>query len=238
MSQPRNNKSHKQDNISHEGETQEIARRIAFARRLRFRIDEMGLKDADIARLSGLRTSALSRYKNGQSFPSSEQLFPLSDALGVDPRWLISGEESRGAAALTAADQADFEWVPRFDLRDVRDDGKGDRIDETPIRKDWLAQRLGTSSELWLTAILSDYPALDLAEGDLVFCREAEPQELLNGQLILWRINQGIIVARYSVASGAGQITMDGDNVVTAREVSPEQYVPIARILGKFMQRF
>lgn len=178
----------------------------------------------------------MSSYLKGRSFPNSEQLFPLCDVVKADARWLISG--AGRIHALSDAAEADFEWVPRFDLREIRDDGKGERIDETPMRKDWLTQRLGTSSELWLTAILSDYPALDLAEGDLVFCREAEPQELLNGQLILWRINQGIIVARYSVAAGAGQITMDGDNVVTAREVSPEQYVPIARILGKFMQRF
>lgn len=170
----------------------------------------------------------------------AEAAVAIARALGVSVDWLLTGEDRTEPArsTLLPTEQADFEWVPRFDLRDVRDDGKGERVDETPMRKDWLTQRLGTSSELWLTAILSDYPALDLAEGDLVFCREAEPQELLNGQLILWRINQGIIVARYSVAAGAGQITMDGDNVVTAREVSPEQYVPIARILGKFMQRF
>ena len=39
--------------------------------------------------------SAVSRYRNGESFPDAKYVFVLADVLKVSPRWLITGEGPR-----------------------------------------------------------------------------------------------------------------------------------------------
>lgn len=67
----------------------------------------------------------------------------------------------------------------------------------------------------------------------MVFCREIEPVELIDGYVCIFRINQGLKVARYSVRPRE----MVDEDVVTSSEVSEDQFVPVARILGKLLQR-
>ena len=180
-------------------------------------------------------TSSLSRYRKGEGVPKSDHLFPLADALGVDPRWLVSGVQS--PSHLVSADDAEWENLPFFDLRDITDTGKGPALSWTPFRKDWLNRALGTASELYLVQLLSDYHSRlgdrDLREGDLVFCQECEPIDLVDGYVVIWRRDQGIKVARYSLRSRE-RIEED---VITPSEVGDDQFVPVARILGKYLQR-
>jgi len=155
-----------------------------------------------------------------------------------------------GGSAITRAirslvqdvDETDFDMVPRFDLRELGDEGKGAPLERIPLRKDWLHRMLGTSSELWLTTLLSDYPPKGLEEGDLVFCREIEAQELTEGNICLFRINGGIVIARYSFlrpVEFAQGIPVHDNYVVTPTQIGAldDMYVPIARILGKWVQR-
>lgn len=237
MSVSRKSLSSITDDISTKADGQADAAKVAFGLRLRAKIDEIGLKDAEVARQSGISTSALSSYTKGRSFPNSEQLFPLCDVLKVEPRWLISGVSKPQTFAVATADDAEWEQVPFFDLREITDTGKGEPASRTPFRKDWLNRNLGTSSELYLVRLLSDYRSRngdrDLREGDLVFCRECEPSDLVDGYVVIWRREHGLKVARYSLRS---RETADED-VITPEEVSDDQFVPVARILGKFLQR-
>ena len=177
----------------------------------------------------------MSSYIKGRSFPNSEQLIPLCDVLNVEPRWLISGVEQPRAAV--PVEEADWEDVPLFDLRNVTDTGKGDPVSWTPFRKDWLNRTLGTSFDLYLVRLLSDYRSRlgdrDLHEGDLVFVREITPAELTDGHVVIWRRDGGLKVARYSLQPRDRE---DGD-VIYSGEVSDDQFVPICRIYGKFLQR-
>lgn len=210
---------------------------MEFAARLRAAITSVGWKDAEVARRANMSTSALSRYTNGQSFPNSEQLFPLCDALSIDPRWLINGTVPPRASALADAQDAEWESVPFFDLREMSDTGKGEPQSWTPFRKDWLNRTLGTSFDLYLVRLLSDYRSRtgdrDLLEGDLVFCREIEPVELVDGYVCIFRRDQGLKVARYSLRPAE---RVDED-VITSAEIGDDLFVPVARILGKFLQR-
>lgn len=179
----------------------------------------------------------MSGYWNGERLCGSDKLFALSDALRVNARWLISGEGARTGGDLLAVEDADWEQVPFFDLREITDTGKGAAVSRTPFRKDWLNRNLGTASELYLVRLLSDYRSRngdrDLREGDLVFCRECEPSDLVDGYVVIWRREHGLKVARYSLRS---RETADED-VITPEEVSDDQFIPVARILGKFLQR-
>jgi len=160
----------------------------------------------------------------------------MAEVLATNVDYLLSG---RRIASTAVANVEDAEWedVPFFDLRNVTDTGKGEPQSWTPFRKDWLNRTLGTSFDLYLVRLLSDYHSRtgdrDLSEGDLVFVREITPAELADGHVVIWRREGGLKVARYSLQ----QRDRDEGDVIYPGEVSDDQFVPICRIYGKFLQR-
>ena len=54
--------------------------------------DEKGMKDADVARATGLHPSVISDWRRGKSTPKSDKLRKIADALGVSVDTLITGE--------------------------------------------------------------------------------------------------------------------------------------------------
>jgi transcriptional regulator with XRE-family HTH domain len=206
-----------------------------FSTRYIARVDDLGITDAEISRKTGIPTSSLSRYRKGTSVPKAEHLFPLSDILQSDPRWLVSGVENR--RAMVAVEDAEWEDIPLFDLRNVTDTGKGEPQAWTPVRKDWLNHALGTSFDLYLVRLLSGYHSRlgdrDLHEGDMVFVREITPGELADGHVVIWRRDGGLKVARYSLRPRERV----EEDVISPHEVSDDQFVPICRIYGKMLQK-
>lgn len=213
----------------------------SFKDRLLQAVTEKGWKSVDLARESGVPGKRISDYLKGPKVPSAEYLFPIADALGVSAEWLALGRiANRAGLGLLSVDDAEWVWVPRFDLREIRDEGKAPAVDTTPFRKDWLTSTLGTAAELWLAAMLTEYEPRGLAEGDLVFCREIEPVELLHGHLCFFRLGQGIIVGRYALRPDPSMVKA-GDNLVAPEDIGTDEgkFIPIARILGKLgVQRF
>ncbi len=120
-------------------------------------------------------------YWGGKRLCGSDKLFALSDALRVDARWLVDGVGVQARGGLIDAADADWVNLPRYDLRQLTDTGKGEPVESVPFRRDWLSNKLLTSSGLWLTELPSDYEALDLSEGDAVICSDIaagmRPQE-------------------------------------------------------------
>lgn len=51
--------------------------------------DEKGLKDYDVAKLSGVATATISNWKNGHYTPKIPKLRKIADALGVTVDELI-----------------------------------------------------------------------------------------------------------------------------------------------------
>lgn len=143
---------------------------------------EEALAGRDMAwlhRKTGIPTSTLWEYGRGK-FPKADKAVDIAEALGTTVEWLFGQREAR-PNALVSVDNADWVSLPRFDLRQLSDSGKGDPVEAVPFRRDWLNRRLLTSSGLWLTELPSDYDALDLAEGDAVICSDivagAGPEE-------------------------------------------------------------
>lgn len=64
-----------------------------FCDRLDITMAERSLNGADLARITGLTPTAISRYRQGR-VPAAEELLRLSDALGVDMKWLLTGDGS------------------------------------------------------------------------------------------------------------------------------------------------
>ncbi|MEO7465595.1 MAG: helix-turn-helix transcriptional regulator [Sphingobium limneticum] len=223
--------------LDHKDEELDRQAPAAFGARLRERATEIGVGMAEIGRLSGIKKQSMSGYWNGERLCGSDKLFSLSDALRVNARWLVSGVGQKTGGDLVAVEDADWESIPFFDLRNVTDTGKGEAVSWTPFRKDWLRNTLGTAFDLYLVRLLSDYQSRlgdrDLSEGDLVFVREITPGELQDGHVVIWRRDLGLKVARYAMT----RRDRDEGDVIYPEEVNDEQFVPICRIYGRYLQR-
>lgn len=69
-------------------------------------LNERGLKNADIARATGISNMTLSDWKRGVSTPKQDKLMKIADCLGVSVDYLLTGEEPK----VDLSAQADL-WV-------------------------------------------------------------------------------------------------------------------------------
>lgn len=60
-----------------------------FKDRLRQAIDKRNLSSSDLARLSGVDRSSISRYLKGEKMPKVDKLKRLAAVLYVNPDWLL-----------------------------------------------------------------------------------------------------------------------------------------------------
>lgn len=217
---------------------QVLDRGFLFKDRLAAAMEDKSWTNKDLSTASGVPAKRISDYLRTGKVPSAEYLFPLAEALDVPAEWLALNRRPKlNAMAVANVDDAEWEDVPLFDLRNVTDTGKGEPQSWTPFRKDWLNRALGTSFDLYLVRLLSDYRSRlgdrDLHEGDLVFVREITPAELQDGHVVIWRREQGLMIARYSLQ----RRDRDESDVIYPEEVSDDQFVPICRIYGRYLQK-
>ena len=67
----------------------EVYKRYAAAR------DEKGYKDAEIARMTKVGAYDFTKWKGGEYTPGPAKLLAISDALGINLRWLLHGQEPK-----------------------------------------------------------------------------------------------------------------------------------------------
>lgn len=75
-------------------------------------LDEKGLKNADIARETGISNMTLSDWKKGKSTPKQDKLMKIADYFGVTVEYLMTGENSKHSDEDTLLDvqiSEDFE---------------------------------------------------------------------------------------------------------------------------------
>ncbi|WP_427112962.1 helix-turn-helix domain-containing protein [Megasphaera sueciensis] len=64
------------------------------AKRLKEALDMRGLKQTDLAQLTGLPKSAISQYISGKIEPKQDKLYILAKTLNVDVLWLMGIDSS------------------------------------------------------------------------------------------------------------------------------------------------
>lgn len=57
-------------------------------------LDEKGLKNADVARATGISNMTLSDWKRGKSEPKTKNMQKIADFLGTTLSYLVTGKES------------------------------------------------------------------------------------------------------------------------------------------------
>ena len=97
------------DNRKTEMERSEIYDRYARKR------DELGYKNAQVARLAGIGQYDLTKWKKGEYMPGAKKLLAICEVLGIDLKWLLNGgelghedtQEFMNEKALTVQQQTD-----------------------------------------------------------------------------------------------------------------------------------
>lgn len=159
----------------------------------------------------------------------SDVVLAIATALRVSVDWILTGKRSNIVAAV---EDADWVEVPEYLTHEIDELGKLTPLTTTLMRKDWLYASLGDTSGIWMARAPTRNDALNIDAGTMLFCKDHPPGErLIHGAYYLFRINGGIILARFSLRDGG-----DGEETVTARELGQEedQYIAVARVIGEY----
>ena len=79
-----------------------------FSDRLRYFMEQKGLKQADLVERTKINKSSISEYLSGNYEPKQRNIYKLAVALGVKPSQLMGVEEAQPAATATTAKAIDF----------------------------------------------------------------------------------------------------------------------------------
>ena len=67
-------------------------------------LDEKGLKNADVARATGISNMTLSDWKRGKSVPKSDKMRKIAEYLNVSADYLMTGKETEFTAEMAEID--------------------------------------------------------------------------------------------------------------------------------------
>lgn len=140
---------------------QDIGARVAYA------IERIG-GPKRAAAVTGISTSSLDRYVRGMSDPTASRIARLSEASGVDIRWLVTGKGAPDSEADSIV------AVPRYDVRLAPGGGafrdRAKRLAEAPFASDYLRARLGANApdDLALFEVSGDSMEPTISDRDLV----------------------------------------------------------------------
>lgn len=220
--------SHIQDGTTDNGidQVQKFNRRERlrdFSDRLR---EAMGSRSAaSIARATAIPAQTLDGYLKG-SIPSGDRLLALAEALGVTPQWLLWREGPRAAPEVDALTPEDAVIVPRYDLSDVHEHGKGQPRDKVPLPLDWVLPVARNAAGLWI---------VEVPDGPAYLCRNPETQDLVSGRRYLLLLSGRPLIARVRVQKGGLELAPDDDEggaVFLAGDDS-DQLVVVGRVLAQ-----
>lgn len=196
-----------------------------------------------LSQRTGIPATTLSDYVQ-KGISRADNAVKIATAFDVTVDWLLTGGVRGRSPAVASVEDADWVEVPEINLAAIEDARKGEEVSRTTFRRDWLHQSYGRSNGLWTTRLPSDYPPLDLVEGDLVICCDAALEDLKERQLCIWRVP---VLGRLLVARST--FVHRGDNLVTIEDgdywvnpyLLPDKVVdggggdllPVGRILGR-----
>ena len=206
-----------------------------FGAQMKKALEAQGRDMAWLHSQTGIATSTLSDYGKGK-LPRIDKAAAIAGALGVSLDKMLSTQRL-SSVSVADADKAEWIEVLEFSLKAVNDEGLGEPISATSIRRDWLYNALGETKGVWITKMLAPYPAASLGEGAAIFCKNVSKGEMLVDKgLYLFRINGGLVVSRFSFREAGIMLAGDalGEDYVSFDQIGTDddKLTPVARIIG------
>lgn len=210
-------------------------------------IEELGGRTRKwLAQEAGVSDSTISDCIE-RGVAKAETAVAIARAFGRSVDWLLTGENGpmprtgEKAARFSLVEDAEWVMIPEFDLAQLVEDGKGPIVSETPFRRDWLQRTLTQSSGIWIAKLTVDYEPEGLRVGAPVFLRDVVAAELTDRNLCIFRVNEQLMMGRFSPALEGLQAVAgrQPEFYVRASQIGVEegQFVPVARVLGVPVRR-
>lgn len=93
--------------------------------RIQQKLDEKGLRQADIARATGKSTAAVAKWLSGQNVPKTDSLVKIAQLFGVTPNWLATGQgEMVAPVRESQIDENDTQQMGFWDSETPLQDGE------------------------------------------------------------------------------------------------------------------
>lgn len=100
--------------------------------------DAKGLKDADVARATGITKSTFSDWKSGRSVPKNEKLQKIADFLGVSLDAIVNGEAVNHYYVNKETAEIAQQIFDRKELRGLFDTAKDSKPEDLKVVNDML----------------------------------------------------------------------------------------------------
>lgn len=194
-----------------------------------------------LAREIGVSPSTAGDYLGG-AVPSADRAVKIAAALNVTTDWLIAGVGPKRRSTLALADEADWLFVPRFDLMKMLAKGARPEPEEVmPIRRDLLARHIGNLSGLWSTRMIGKALPTVADPDDLILCTDVVDQ-LEEGRPYIVSWGDGLAFRRAYPRPDGMRLRADKDVEGDYEEIfvpaaEAGQVWPIGRILGSLAVR-
>ncbi len=222
-------KSTKADTIHKGGQRQRVDA-AAFGARLTAAMERKGVKNAQLADMSGVSRQLVSEYANGQKVAGADNLFAIADSLGVYARWLLRGEGPVDVSG-TDAGAEDVVPIPRYDVFSFDEFGRGEPTEIASVPR-WLIAQLRSATGLWLAEMPSDALPEVAAEGDTIVCRDPD-SPLQDRRVYIFLMDGRPIVRRVQVRSDGLLLSGSSpDDEITLRPDELDRLTPAGRVLG------
>lgn len=207
-----------------------------FAARLQQAMEDLEMSLTDLARLSGVDKSAVSRYLRGSYLPKQNNLSKLADALHVDEGWLMTGvrqKQSRFAETLPAGR---YPFIP-----DSISAGKLEEVEATTSLPyisipDVCLGKYAKDKDLYFMKVNGESMNRVIPNHSLIAVKApVEKDSLANGDIVVASSNGSYTVKRFINDKANGRIILrpDSTDIVFSDIVFTDEEVQDLRIFGK-----
>ncbi|AOA58251.1 S24 family peptidase [Acinetobacter larvae] len=226
--------------------------------RIRLRMSELGMNQADLMRLTGAARGTISGWFNGSNSPSAKHIGALSTALKTTPQWLLDGAGSptqddsqlegvkcKPVLAWEAPEDLDpnvYVIIPHVDVKFSA--GNGHIVEFEPARQelgtaqllDWIHKKRVSPKNLITVDIDGDSMEPRIPNGSVVTLDKSinTLQQIQSGRVYAIRYGNELKIKRLSLRYD-GALIIDSDNPAYEREiVDPDQLEHIS-VIGKYI---
>lgn len=218
--------------------------KMEFHERIQQRMTELGLKPADIVRLTGVSKGTVSFWMSGTNRAKGANLIKLAKALNCSPDWLETGRGGPSDLPATKIPhESDYALIPQYTAKGECGDGYLNGHVEIKsglaFKREWLSRMHVRPENLHVIYAEGDSMEPYIFEGDVVLF-DASQREPKDKQVYVIRRPGGDLSIKRLIQQLSGTWLIRSDNPDKAsnpdEQVSPEALHEMP-ILGRVIWR-
>lgn len=193
----------------------------SIAARLEQAMDEEGIANTELADACDVSPQAVGGWKK-TGMISRDKIVPVARTIRRSIDWLLTG---RGPE--TASIDADYEFIPRYDVRAAAGAGSENEYEEVDkhlaFRRDWLLEKGLRAKDLKIIAAAGDSMEPRISDGDILLVDTSDRFQIQDGKIYALNIGGMTRVKRLSIRYD-GSLVIRSDNL--ASDPPHEEVVP------------